>query len=381
MAAKPSTTKRMIIMLGATTLVFGAIFGFKAVGNYFMNDFFDNMPPPTATITAATVSEQEWQESLRTVGNVAAVNRTLLSVQVPGVITEINFANGAVVAPGDVLVRLDSSVDEAERARLVAQLEIAEIEAQRLQRLGVSENVSASELARAESEVAQLTAALATQDALIAQKTIRAPFAGRLGIRQVNLGEYVAPGTGLVHLLQEDPVFINFTLAERYLSRLQLGQPVRAEVAAFPEVTFTGEITAISPQLNEATRTIQVQATFANQENSNAHLQSGMFARVAMDISAPQTVMVIPRTAVQFNPFGNVVYVIHEEDGKLRARQQLIRTGQEQGDLIAVTEGLAVGDRVVSSGLLKLRNNAVVKINDDEDLQPAAERNPRPVNE
>lgn len=378
MAAQPSTTKRMILMFAVSIIVFGLIFGYKAVGNYFMNDFFDNMPAPTVTITAAEVEQQTWRESVTTIGNFAAVNGTMLSVQVPGVITEIHFANGDEVQQGDVLFSLDTDIDVAELERLQAQLDIATLEAARLQRLAQSESISASELARAESEVAQVRAALAAQQALLQQKTIRAPFSGALGIRRVNLGEYVAPGTQLVSLQSKAPIFLNFSLAERYRGQLNLEQTLVARVDSYLDHEFSGEITAIAPDISDTTRSVAVQATFNNSEN---RLKPGMFARVELAINAPREVLVIPRTAVQFNPFGNVVYLLEEKDGELIANQQLIRTGQVQGDLIEVTDGIQAGDRVASSGLLKLRNNAVVKINDDPSLQPPAERNPRPVNE
>lgn len=378
MAAQPSTSKRMLLMLTVSIIVFGLIFGYKAVGNYFMNDFFDNMPAPTVTITATEVEQQTWSEAVTTIGDFAAVNGTMLSVQVPGVITEIHFANGDEVQQGDVLISLDTDIDSAELERLQAQLDIATSEAARLQRLAQSDSVSASELARAESEVAQVRAALAAQQALLRQKTIRAPFSGALGIRKVNLGEYVAPGAPLVSLQSKAPIFLNFSLAERYLSQLNLEQAVVAQVDSYPEQKFSGEITAISPEISGSTRTLTVQATFANSEN---RLKPGMFARVELAINAPREVLVIPRTAVQFNPFGNVVYLLEEKEGDLIANQQLIRTGQVQGDLIEVTEGIQAGDRIASSGLLKLRNNAVVKVNDDPSVQPPAERNPRPGNE
>lgn len=376
MKGKASVTKRMVLMLVLSIIVFGLIFGYKAVGNYFMNDFFDNMPAPTATITATEVSEETWREQTTSIGSFRAVNGTHLSAQVGGVITSIQFENGTAVEEGDVLVTLDTDIDEAERARLAAQLEIARTEAERLKPLAESQNISESDVARAESEVAQVSAALQAQDALIRQKTIRAPFSGTLGIRQVNLGEYVAPGTPLVSLQSTDPIYLNFTLPEQRIADVHLGMAITASVDAYQNELFTGEITALAPQVQESTRSIEIQASFANAE---AKLMPGMFSRVALDIAEPRSVLVIPRTAVQFNPFGNVVYVISGDD-ELQVQQRLIKTGQVQGDLIEVSEGLELGERIATSGLLKLRNNAAVKINDDPDVQPPAEREPRPAN-
>ncbi|MCC5856404.1 MAG: efflux RND transporter periplasmic adaptor subunit [Idiomarina sp.] len=370
--------KRMILMLAATGIVFGLIFGYKAIGNYFMNDFFDNMPPPSATITATEVKQDSWTESMQTVGSFVPVNGTMLTVQVAGVVTEINFQNGQAVNRGDTLLTLDTDVDIAERDRLAAALDIAEREARRLERLSESQNVSESDLQRAQSEVAQTRAALATQDALIRQKTIRAPFDGVLGIRRVNLGQYVSPGHDLVAIESFTPIFLSFNLPEHRLSSLSVGQRVRASVDAFTSEEFRGEIVAIEPRIRESTRSVEVQALF---DNENAQLRPGMFARVRMDVGEARDVKVIPRTAVQFNPFGNVVYIIEEAgDDELRVQQRLIRTGQTRGDMIAVEEGLELGDRIATSGLLKLRNDTVVKINEDEALQPSTDTDPTPRN-
>lgn len=368
---------RMFLMLLVTGLVFGLIFGYKAIGNYFMNDFFDNMPETTATITATEVARDEWSQTLTSVGNFVAVDGTTLSNQVAGVITHIGFKNGEPVERGQVLFTLDTDVDEAELERLDVALRIAQTEAQRLERLQASQNVSESDLDRARSEVAQAQAMVRTKEALIRQKTIRAPFDGFAGLRAVNLGQFVQPGTSLVSVTSFSPIFINFSLPEQHLSRIQPGHAIAVTVDAQPEQSFSGEVTAIEPRIHESTRTIEVQATLANEDGL---LRPGMFGRVRMSYGEPRTINVIPRTAVQFNPFGNVVYMVTEEDGTKRVRQRLIRTGQTRGDLIEVTEGLEPGDIIATSGLLKLRNNSAVTISEDDDVQPPAEQDPQPIN-
>ncbi|WP_194755509.1 efflux RND transporter periplasmic adaptor subunit [Aliidiomarina indica] len=368
---------RMFLMLLVTGLVFGLIFGYKAIGNYFMNDFFDNMPESTATITATDVKQERWSQTLTSVGNFVAVDGTMLSNQVAGVITEIGFKNGEQVEQGQLLFQLDTDVEEAELERLEVALQIAQTEARRLERLQASQNVSESELDRARSEAAQAQAMLGTQRALIRQKTIRAPFAGVAGLRTVNLGQFVQPGTSLVSVTSFSPIYLNFSLAEQHLSRVAPGHPIDVTVDSQPDLTFSGEVTAIEPRVHESTRTIEVQATL---DNPDGELRPGMFGRVRMTYGEPREINVIPRTAVQFNPFGNVVYLLIDDDGTLRVRQRLIRTGQTRGDLIEVTEGLEQGDRVATSGLLKLRNNSAVEVTDDEDVQPPAEQDPQPIN-
>lgn len=370
--------KRMIWMLFITGLVFGLIFGYKAVGNYFMNQFFDNMPVPPVTITATEVKTDSWIDSVPAVGNFRPVNGTMLPAQIEGEVIEILFENGDVVEQGQALFRLDSSIEAAERDRLVAALDIAQSEADRLIPLRERQEVSESELRRQQNQAAQARAALAMQDAMLARKTIRAPFDGVVGLRQVNLGEYVTPGTDMVSLQSFDPIYLNFTLPEQYLPHLVRGQHIAASIDAYPELEFDGLITATEASVRESTRTVEIQARF---DNPDHQLRAGMFARVRLDLGEPRQVKMIPRTAIQFNPFGNIVFVIDEgPDDTLVVQQRLIRTGQSRGDMIEVLEGLELNERIASSGLLKLRNNATVYINDDPNLQPAASTNPQPVN-
>lgn len=369
--------KRMILMLVASAVVFGLIFGYKAVGNYFMNQFFDNMPVPPVTITAAEVQTDTWVDSVPAVGSFRAVNGTMLPAQIDGEVLEILFENGDIVEQGQALFRLDSSIERAERDRLAAVLDIAQSESERLLPLRERQEVSESELRRQQNQAAQARAALAMQDAMLARKTIRAPFAGMVGLRQVNLGEYVTPGTDMVSLQSFDPMFLNFTLPEQYLAQITRGQHIVASVDAYPQLEFDGEVLATEPSVRESTRTIEIQARF---ENPDQYLRAGMFARVRLDLGQPRDVYMVPRTAVQFNPFGNIVFVIEQDGDNLVVQQRLVRTGQNRGDMVEVTEGLQPGERVASSGLLKLRNNAVVRINDDPELQPPASTNPQPVN-
>lgn len=376
--------KRMFLMLAAVALVFGGIFGFKAVGNYFMNQYFDTMTEPPATITAAEVREDRWTPTARAVGTFKARNGAELTTEVGGIVTGIHFENGTAVEKGRRLVSLDTEADEAELDRLRAVARLAELEEERFRGLYEENSVSESELQRRESEAAQAKAAVRTQEARIQQKTIRSPFDGIAGIRRVNLGQYVAPGTPSVAVEALDPLYLNFFLPEKRLVDLHAGQEVEARVDSFPEKTFRGEVTAIEPRVRESTRTVEIQATF---DNPDAELRSGMFARVSLVTGEPAAVVVIPQTAIQYNPYGNSVFVLFEEEADngndervLRVRQRFIQTGERRGDLVAVEGGLEPGDRVASSGLLKLRNNTRVKISDNGDLQPSMDPSPRPPN-
>lgn len=369
--------KRMTIMLIITGIVAGLIFGYKAMVSHFMNQFFDNMPVPTVSITENKVTAQEWSRSLTTVGSFKAKNGAMLTAQASGILQSIHFENGQQVKKGDRLFSLDTEVDDAERLRMAAVLENAQRELRRLQPLVDEKNVSEADVERAQNQVNQAQAALAAQDALIRQKTPRAPFDGVVGIRQVNIGQFISTGTDLVSITAFEPIFLQFTVVEQRLRDLYIDMPLIAEVDAYPNQTFHGRIVAIEPNVKESTRTIEIQAEFANPEHT---LRPGMFARIRLPLGGPRAVKVIPKTAIQFNPFGNLVFLIQEQAGELTVTQRLVRTGQEQGDMIEVVEGLEVGDRVASSGLLKLRNGSTVKIITDPALQPTTDLNPKPDN-
>lgn len=370
--------KRMILMLAIVGLVFGGIFGFKAVGNYFMNQAFDTMPVPPATITATEAREDRWTPTETAVGSFAPINGANLTTETGGIVAEIHFENGSPVSAGDRLVSLDTRADEAELARLVALQNLAELEEKRAERLFEENSIAESELQARQSEAAQARATVQAQEARIRLKVIRSPFDGVAGIRRVNVGQFVAPGDPVVAVESLEELYLNFTLPGTRVAAVHEGQKVTAGVDAFRGETFTGEITALEPSIRESTRTAEIQATFANPERK---LRPGMFARVELALGEAETVLVVPRSAIQFNPYGDSVFVVEgEETEELKVNQRFVRTGQARGDLIEVVSGLEKGDRVASSGLLKLRNEAPVRISDNSEVQPSAELEPRPEN-
>ncbi len=369
--------KRMVIMLIGVGVLFGGIFGFKHFVGGKINEFFDNMPEPVASITATEVLETEWTDRLEAVGSFSAVQGTLLTTEVAGIVSEIRFESGSSVAAGAELLVLDSETDQARLRNLEAVERLARVELERAKRLVEQRNLPEAELQRRQSEVEQAAAAVAEQRARIRQKTLRAPFAGDLGIRQVSLGEYLAAGNPVVSLQTRDPIHIDFTMSERHIGRVAAGQPIRITVDA-ESGEFEGRISAIEPGVRESTRSFAVQASLPNPDGV---LRPGMFGRVVMDIGAARTVRVVPQSAIRFNPYGNIVFVLGEdEQGALRVSQRFVQTGARRGDLVEVVEGLQPGERIATSGLLKLRNQAPVKVNEDPALQPAAEPDPRPDN-
>jgi len=386
--------KRMVIMLIACVVVFGLVFGLKGMLNFGMNQFFDNMPFPPSTVTATEASADEWALSLDAVGTVRAVNGVSVTTQVAGEVEKIHFNSGDEVKEGDLLVSLDARADSAQLKALEAAARLSELDFDRFKKLFEQGSISRSELDRRQSERDQAIATASAQRERVAQKKIRAPFSGKLGIRQVDLGQYLNPGNAVVTLQQLTPIYINFSLPERDQTLLQQGLAVRATLSALPDDKFDGEISAIEPGVDAATRNFNVQASFANKEQK---LRPGMFARISIQMPHSEQVVVVPRSAIQYAPYGNSVYVIVRKDAEqddsdvaaeegaeqpteesLIVKRRFVKTGTERGDLVAVIEGLKAGERVATSGLLKLRNDAAVIINNK--VQPPAETDPRPDN-
>lgn len=385
----PRPAFRWALMLVGVAVVFGGVFLLKAFFAKQTNNFFDNMPQPAAAVSATTAQPQRWSEGGEAVGTLMAVNGTDVTTEAGGVVRSIQFEAGQPVAAGVVLVRLNTANEEATLKALETSAKLAETQAHRWQQLGRDKLVSLDEVQQRSAAAAAARAQVEAQRALIAQKTIRAPFAGVLGIRKVNLGQFLAPGAPVVSLQQLDPIYLDFSMPEQMIGKLVDGTTVRVSVDALPGQTFEGKVTAVEPQVDPSTRNFKAQATLRNPDGT---LRPGSFAKIAFDLGSEREVVVIPQTAVSFNPYGNAVFVIGKvkrkagetdmqgkplSGDKLVVTQRFIKTGNTRGDLIAVTSGLKAGEQVVTSGLLKLRNGAEVTINNDvrptSDAQPEVE--------
>jgi len=387
---KPRFALRMTLMLLLTLLVFGGVFLVKWAIGAQTNKFFDNMPQPAAAISSAAAKTERWSDDAEAVGTLVAVNGTDVTTESGGVVRAIEFEAGQPAKAGDVLVRLNSDNEQATLKSLETSARLAKVQADRWQQLGKDKLVSLDDVQQRVAAAASARAQVEAQRALIAQKTIRAPFSGVLGLRKVNLGQYVAPGAAMVSLQQLDPIYLDFSLPEQQIGKMIEGTAVRASVDALPGQAFEGRVTAVEPLVDASTRNFKAQATFANPDSA---LRPGSFAKVTFAMGGERDVLVIPQTAVSFNPYGNAVFVISktarkpgEKDmqgkeltgDKLIVTQRFIKTGATQGDLIVVTEGLKAGEQIVTSGLLKLRNDAEVTINDT--IQPSADASPTPEN-
>lgn len=390
-------TYRSILLPVGAAVLFGGLMFVKSYGNKQMNAMFDNMSQPPVTISSARARPASWPREIETVGTFAAVNGAELATEASGIVDVIGFKNGANVKAGEVILRLNTDIDVAELNALEAAARLAETELERTRSLYESNNISKAEVDIRQSQADQARANVAAQRARIEQKTIAAPFSGVLGIRQVNLGQYVDAGSAIVNLQSLDPIFLNFMLPEQRLAEISGGQPVTARVDAFPDSSFDGVVTAIEPRVEQTTRNFMIQAHI---DNPDGRLRPGMFARVELALGKPRAVLTVPQTAISFNPYGNSVYVIREtESGQggdpasssgggqaqasekppaLTVVQRFVRTGARRGDLISITGGLQAGERVATSGLLKLRNDAIVNINNE--IKPEADVSPTPPN-
>lgn len=336
--------------------------------------------PPT-TVTATPVTEENWTNHLVVTGSLAPVQGVTVGAEVPGKIVKIAFEPGSAVPAGALLVQLDISTEEAQLRAAEATAALARANLARARELNASKTNSLAELDAAEAQAAQAAAQADSLKAVIAKKTIRAPFAGRLGLRLVNLGQILRDGDAITTLQTLDPIFVNFSLPQQQLARVAPGNQVRITSDAAAGQVFDGKITAINPEVDAATRNIRLQATIAN---AGEKLRAGMFASVEVMLPTSNRVLVIPATAVLYAPYGDSVFVVDEKkDEKSGAmqrvlRQQFVRLGPTRGDFVTVVDGLKAGETIVTSGVFKLRAGMPVAI--DNTLAPKPQLAPKPAN-
>ncbi len=372
-------TKLWIAIPLGLLLVVGALGGVKAAQIGAMIQAGASFAPPPEAVTSAEVQAAEWVDLKAAIGSLVAARGVTLAAEIPGRVTEIAFESGAPVKKGAVLVRLDTTAEQAQLESAEAEAALAELNLERARSLRRAESNAPADLDAAVARARQAAAAVANLRAIVAKKTIRAPFDGRMSIRQVELGQVLAAGTPIGSLQSVTPIHADFWLPQQALADLEPGQAVHLETDTFPGKTWEGEITAVNPGVDEATRNVKVRATFPN---SDGRLRSGMFANVEVLSEEKQRVLVVPVTAVLFAPYGDTVFVIEEkkdEAGKeqLTVRQQFVRLGERRGDFVAVSSGLEPGQRVVSSGAFKLRNGMTVAVN--QALAPKAQLRPNPA--
>jgi len=354
--------KRLTVVLIFLALVFGGVFGWKYL--QMQKQAAANAGPPPAVVSTRSVTSERWQPALEAIGSITPTRGVVVSAEVPGIVRKIYFDSGQHLDEGELLVELDVDVDKAELDALQADRRLAEITRNRLSQI-VSDNLgSRSDLDEAQAKLDRTEAEIAAKRAMIRKKSIRTPFAGELGIRIINPGQYLAPGDEIVQLVGLDPIYAEYSLPERYLSELHVGQTVNIRVQAYPETLFEGSVYAISPSIQTASRSVRIRALI---QNPDGRLRPGMFAEVDTLLDERDRVLTLPERAVTYNPYGESVFVVNEADGTKTVELTQIKTGQVRDGRVEIISGLDEGTEVVSDGHNKLRNGQAISVENSVD--------------
>ena len=371
--------KKLTLAIVGLVLVVGAIVYAKLGQFSAMGDAAASMAMPPETVTAVVANSAQWEQVISATATVSAVQGVTVSAEVSGRVSRIAFESGAMVAAGEVLLQQDTASEDAQLASAASAAALAQADLVRVRKLGKRDLASEDAVDRAEAQVKDTVAQVGMTRALIAKKTVRAPFAGRLGLRLVNLGQILGEGDPIVALQTLDPVHVDFSVPQRQLAQLHQGMQVRVTADAAPGQTFSGEIIAVSPEVDPATRNVRVRALVGNPGET---LRTGMFANLDVVLPDRRSVLPVPVTAVLYAPFGDSVFVVEEQRNEQSGatervlRQQFVRLGQARGDFVDITDGLKAGETVVTSGVFKLRSGASVVI--DNTLAPEPRLEPRP---
>jgi membrane fusion protein (multidrug efflux system) len=372
--------KRIIISLMGLMVLIGGLAGIKYLQIERMTAYGDNFVPPPEVVTTATAKKDSWESFLTAVGSLEAVQGVVVTAELTGKVVHIAFDPGTMVEAGDLLVQQDTSVESAQLRAAEAEVALAKINFKRSKELVAAKTISQSDFDNADAQFKQAVAQADNIRAMIGKKTIRAPFAGRLGIRQVNLGQTLNEGDEIVSLQFLDLLYVNFLFPQQRLAQVYPGLAIRLTTDAFPGQVVSGKITAINPQVDAATRNIRIQATVANSEE---RLRPGMYVNVSVVLPDRIEVLAIPATSVLYAPYGDSVFVVEKkkndtnESSGLVLNQKFIRLGEKRGDYISVVSGLKQGETVVSTGVFKLRNGQAVVI--DNTLSPDFKQMPKPA--
>jgi len=370
--------KRLILMLVLVALAIGGLgfFKFKQIQAAMAAGANFTLPP--VAVTTVTVKPEKWSSTFNVIGTMAAVQGVTVSADLPGTVDKIHFESGQWVKQGDILVELDTRQEKAQLANMEAARDLAHINFGRMQQLVQQGVLAKSDYDTAISSQKVSDAQVAEVKATIDRKTIRAPFSGVLGIRQVNLGQYLSAGSAIVALQSLDPIYVNFGVPQQDAGQIKMGSTIRIISQEAKERTYTGKVTAFDSVVNESTRNIQVQATLSN---PGGRLRGGMFVQVDVNTGADRTVISVPASAINYAPYGDSVFIVGDmKDPKGNTyrgvRQQFVKVAGSRGDQVGIISGLNPGDEVVSSGVFKLRNGAAIQVNNK--VQPTNNPAPKP---
>lgn len=380
---KPSVTKRMIVMLVLVAVAAGAIVGFNVFKARMIRQFMASNATPTATVTTMVAGLQPWQPQLAAIGSLRAVRGVEVTTEIAGMVRSLHFRSGDEARAGQLLVQLNADADAAQLRALQAAAELAARVLERDRAQLAAQTISQAQVDADVADLAARRALVAQQQAVVEKKSIRAPFAGKLGITTVNPGQYLDPGARIVTLQALDPVYVDFGLPQRQAAEIAVGQAISITSDAHPQQPFPGRITAIDPRIDPATRNLMIAASVPNPQRA---LVPGMFVDVRIDTGEAQRHVTVPQTAITFNPYGATVFLAQDGGRKdaqgnpvLEARQVFVKPGPTRGDQIAILEGLEPGATVVTSGQLKLKNGTPLVVNNA--VRPANDPDPQPRDE
>jgi len=369
--------KRMLLMLGVVVVLLTALgfVKFKQVQSAVQASAFQ---PPPESVTSVVVKREQWPATTGVIGTLEAVHGVMVSADLPGTVDKINFDSGKAVREGEVLVELDTRQERAQLAALEAQRDLAKVNYGRMQQLVKEGVISRMEYDQATAQQKQTEANVGEIRATIERKTIRAPFSGILGLRKINLGQYLSAGSAIVQLQSLSPIYVDFGLPQQALTQVRVGRTLRVTSDDLVGKVFTGRVTALDSVVDQTTRNVQMQATLLNPEGK---LRPGMFVQVEVTLGESRPVIELPASAISFAPYGDSVYVITDlKDQKGQSyrgvRQQFVKVDGSRGDQVAIVSGLNPGDEVVTSGVFKLRNGAAVQVNNK--VQPGNNPAPKP---
>jgi membrane fusion protein, multidrug efflux system len=342
------------------TLLIVLAIGYKLIPVIILS----NRGQPTVAVTVDTVQEEEWDEEIKSIGTVTAVQAVTISPEVGGTVVKVHVESGGKVTQGEKLISLNDEAEQAELRRYKSQLDMSKLTLERSKKLSNRKVESAADYDQKKAKVDEMEALVAQASALINKKNITAPFTGTLGIRQINVGDYVQPGTPLVTLTNSDKLFINFNLPERYATVIRPGHKIVFTVDAYPEEEFQGVITTIDPQIAQDLRNLSVQASA---DNHNDQLRDGMYATIRVILPQEAKTLTIPESAIDYGLYGRSVYVVDKDkNDELIVRKQFVKTGEHRHGKVAVTEGIQAGEQVVTTGQLKLNQGARISISEDK---------------
>ena len=376
---KPSITKRMIWMIVGVLALIAVIVGIKVL---LVMRMIHAMPKPApSVVSTAKASSQAWQPTLSAVGSLRAANGADLATEVAGLVTAVALKSGQDVTQGQLLVQLRDGDEAAQLQQLQANAQLSKITYDRARKQLGAQAISQAGYDTAAADYKARQAAVAQQTVVVAKKQLRAPFTGRAGIITISPGDYLSAGTPIVTVQQLDPLLVDFNVPQSELGRLKVGQAVNLTLDAYAGRRFSGTLSAISPKVDAGTRNVQVEATVPNHDHT---LTPGMFAKVGVDVGSEQPRLTLPQAAIVYNPYGDTVYVVQPAKGKddqgkpnpPTVQQAFVTVGETRGDQVAIVKGISAGTEVVTSGQIKLKNGAPIKV--DNSVQPADAAHPTP---